>query len=61
MDVIDCLPPGLYEMVVSPRPADMPPGGFVTGDWTARFEAVRWTISARSGATARRTIALSPQ
>ena len=38
MDVIDCLPPGLYEMVISPRPADVPRGGFVTGDWTARFE-----------------------
>ena len=39
MDVIDCLPPGLYEMVISPRPADVPLGGFVTGDWIARFEA----------------------
>ncbi len=39
MDVIDCLPPGLYEMVISPRPADVPQGGFVTGDWIARFEA----------------------
>ena len=39
MDVIDCLSPGLYEMVISPRAADMPPGGFVTGDWIARFEA----------------------
>ena len=39
MDVIDCLPPGLYEMVISPRPTDLPPGGFVTGDWIARFEA----------------------
>jgi len=39
MDVIDCLPPGLYEMVISPRPADVPSGGFVTGDWIARFEA----------------------
>jgi hypothetical protein len=38
MDVIDCLPPGLYEMVISPRPADVPPNGFVTGDWIARFE-----------------------
>jgi hypothetical protein len=26
-------------MVISPRPTDVPPGGFVTGDWTARFEA----------------------
>ena len=39
MDVIDCLPPGLYQMVISPRPADEPSGGFATGDWTARFEA----------------------
>lgn len=39
MDVIDCLPPGLYEMVISPRPADVSAGGFVTGDWMARFEA----------------------
>jgi len=39
MDVIDCLPPGLYEMVLSARPADVPIGGFVTGDWIARFEA----------------------
>ena len=39
MDVIDCLSPGLYEMVISPRPADVPAGGFVTGDWIARFEA----------------------
>jgi hypothetical protein len=38
MDVIDCLPPGLYEMVISPRPADVPAGGFVTGDWITRFE-----------------------
>jgi len=41
MDVIDCLPPGLYEMVISPRPSALPAGGFVTGDWTARFEARR--------------------
>ena len=38
MDVIDCLPPGLYEMIISPRPADVPQAGFVTGDWIARFE-----------------------
>ena len=39
MDVIDCLPPGLYEMVISPRPEDVPAAGFITGDWIARFEA----------------------
>ena len=39
MDVIDCLAPGLYEMVISPRPSEVPVGGFVTGDWIARFEA----------------------
>jgi hypothetical protein len=39
IDVIDCMPPGLYEMIISPRPADVAKGGFVTGDWLARFEA----------------------
>jgi Protein of unknown function (DUF3141) len=39
MDVIDCLPAGLYEMVIALRPADVPAAGFVTGDWIARFEA----------------------
>ncbi len=38
MDVIDCLPPGLYEMVVSPRPSDVPAAGFITGNWIAGFE-----------------------
>ncbi len=38
MDVIDCLPPGLYEMVLSPRPAEVQKDGFITGDWIARFE-----------------------
>lgn len=39
MDVIDCLPPGLYEMIISPRPADLASGGLVEDDWIARFEA----------------------
>jgi len=39
MDVIDCLPPGLYEMVLSPSPDDPREGGLVTGAWIARFEA----------------------
>ena len=39
IDVIDSLPPGLFEMVIAPRPADVPAAGFVTGDWIARFEA----------------------
>jgi hypothetical protein len=38
MDVIDCLPPGLYEMVIEPLPVDVPPGAFVNGDWIVRFE-----------------------
>ena len=38
MDVIDCLPPGLYEMIILPRPAELPKDGFVTGDWVCRFE-----------------------
>jgi hypothetical protein len=39
MDVIDCLPPGLYEMVISPRPSGLPADGFVTGNWITQFEA----------------------
>src|SRR5208337_4738337 len=39
IDVIDCLPPGLFEIVIAPRPANVPAAGFVTGDWIARFEA----------------------
>jgi hypothetical protein len=38
IDVIDCLPPGLHELIIAPRPADVPIGGFVTGNWIARFE-----------------------
>ena len=38
MDIIDCLPPGLHEMVITPRPANMPEGGCVTGNWSAHFE-----------------------
>ena len=39
IDVIDCLPPGLFEMVVSPRPADIPEGGLAGAAWMSRFEA----------------------
>ncbi|MFY9626998.1 MAG: DUF3141 domain-containing protein [Methylocystis sp.] len=39
MDVIDCLPPGLYEMVISPNADDASSGGFATGNWRASFEA----------------------
>ncbi len=38
IDVIDCLPPGLHEMIISPRTADIPRSDFVTGDWITRFE-----------------------
>ena len=60
MDVIDCLAPGLYEMVISPRPTEVPPGGFVTGDWTPASKPARSTTFARSGATAPRMTAPSP-
>ncbi len=39
IDVIDCLPPGLYEMVIAPRAGDPPKDGFVAGGWAVRFEA----------------------
>jgi hypothetical protein len=38
MDVIDCVPPGLYELVISPRPPGVAVTTFDTGDWIARFE-----------------------
>ena len=38
MDVIDCLPPGLYEMVIEPRPAGTVEVGFSGGEWLTRFE-----------------------
>ncbi|MBJ7309053.1 DUF3141 domain-containing protein [Rugamonas sp. CCM 8940] len=38
MDVIDCLPPGLFEIVIAPRPDNVPAAGFITGEWIARFE-----------------------
>lgn len=38
MDVIDCLPPGLYEMVITPRPAGTKEAGFTIGEWLTRFE-----------------------
>ncbi len=38
MDVIDCLPPGLYELVVTPKVAGEPGANLVTGDFLCRFE-----------------------
>ena len=38
IDVVDCLPPGLFEMLISPRPAEAQAGAGMTGDWIARFE-----------------------
>ena len=39
MDMIDCLPPGLYELIISPRPADGSPHGSFAANWVSRFEA----------------------
>jgi hypothetical protein len=39
MDMIDCLPPGLYELIISPRPADASPHGSFVANWVSRFEA----------------------
>ncbi len=46
MDVIDCMPPGLYEMVISPRPADVPAAGFITATGLPAFRLARSMISA---------------
>jgi hypothetical protein len=39
MDLIDCLPPGLYEMVISPRHAAAQPDTGGPDAWMSRFEA----------------------
>ena len=39
MDVIDILPPGLYELVVTPKVAGEPGAGLVTGGFLSKFEA----------------------
>ncbi|MEK0084418.1 DUF3141 domain-containing protein [Benzoatithermus flavus] len=39
IDLIDCLPPGLYEAVLTPLAAGTDPKGLVSGDYIARFEA----------------------
>jgi hypothetical protein len=38
MDVIDRLPAGLYEMIISPRPAASALDGLATSNWISRFE-----------------------
>ncbi|MGO4834848.1 DUF3141 domain-containing protein, partial [Rhizobiaceae sp. 2RAB30] len=39
IDLIDVLPPGLYEAVFEPRTPETAGSGFVTGDWIMRCEA----------------------
>jgi len=39
MDLIDCLPPGLYELVVTPKVAGEPGADLVSGDFLSRIEA----------------------
>ena len=38
IDLIDVLPPGLYEAVMTPKTADVARPELVTGDWIVRFE-----------------------
>jgi hypothetical protein len=38
IDLIDVLPPGLYEAVLTPVTADMAHAERISGDWVARFE-----------------------
>ncbi|HEX6011032.1 MAG TPA: DUF3141 domain-containing protein, partial [Geminicoccaceae bacterium] len=40
IDLIDCLPPGLYEAVLTPVDARESRDGLVVGDYVARFEAL---------------------
>lgn len=38
LDIIDVLPPGLYEMIVTPKSPGEPCAELITGDFLARFE-----------------------
>jgi hypothetical protein len=38
IDLIDVLPPGLYEAVMTPKTADAANPDLITGDWIVRFE-----------------------
>ncbi len=38
IDLIDVLPPGLYEAVMTPKTPDLPNADLVEGDWLVRFE-----------------------
>jgi hypothetical protein len=38
IDLIDVLPPGLYEAVMTPKTDDVANSALVTGDWVVRFE-----------------------
>ncbi|RUQ36315.1 MAG: DUF3141 domain-containing protein [Candidatus Competibacteraceae bacterium] len=38
IDLIDVLPPGLYEAVMTPKTADTANADLVSGDWVVRFE-----------------------
>jgi hypothetical protein len=38
IDLIDVLPPGLYELVLTPKAGAVAGGDFVEGDWISRFE-----------------------
>ena len=60
MDVIDCLSPGLYEMVISPRPAGTLRAASSRATGSPASRPARSTTSARSAATAPRTIAPLP-
>lgn len=39
IDLIDCLPPGLYEAVIRKKAPDAANAGLVTGDYISRFES----------------------
>ena len=60
MDVIDCLPPGLYEMVIAPRPAEEPRVASLPATGRRVSRPARSTTFARLGATAPQTTAPSP-
>ena len=59
IDLVDLLPPGLYELIIEPKRSDTVEGDLIVGNYVPVSSPARSTTSARSGSTIRRTTCVS--
>ncbi len=57
LDMLDVLPPGLYELVLTPKKPGEPCAELVTGEFLARLSRARWRTFGRLAAIRMKTIA----